>query len=100
MSAYEEITPDEIRKRLERGEALNIIDVREHDEVRQGMIPGARHIPLGELPLRLSELKGQNETILVCRSGNRSGRACDYLEQLGYKGLKNMTGGMTAYGRP
>jgi rhodanese-related sulfurtransferase len=100
MSAYEEITPEEIRQKLERGEALNIIDVREHDEVAQGMIPGARHIPLGELPERHNELKGQGEIILVCRSGSRSSRACDYLEHLGYSGLKNMSGGMLAYGQP
>lgn len=100
MSAYEEITPEEIRQRLERGEALNIIDVREHDEVAQGMIPGARHIPLGELPERHGELQGRDEIILVCRSGSRSSRACGYLAELGYAGLKNMTGGMTAYGQP
>jgi rhodanese-related sulfurtransferase len=93
------ITPEEIRQRLERGEALNLIDVREYDEVAQGMIPGARHIPLGELPERHSEIEQTGEIILVCRSGSRSGRACDYLSQLGYTGIKNMTGGMLAYGQ-
>ncbi|MNJ00409.1 molybdopterin biosynthesis protein MoeB [compost metagenome] len=58
------------------------------------MIPGAVHIPLGELPSRHEEIPQTDEIILVCRSGNRSGKALAYLESLGYKGLKNMTGGM------
>lgn len=100
MPAIEWITPEEIKERLERGEALNIIDVREYEEVAEGMIPGARHIPLAHLPNRLEELERTGELIFVCRSGNRSGRACEYLEDLGYEGLKNMYGGMLAYGRP
>lgn len=88
------ITPSEIKKRLNSGEPLNIVDVREDEEVAAGMIPGAKHIPLGELPDRHGEIQKTDEIILVCRSGNRSARALGYLESLGYKGLKNMTGGM------
>ncbi|MNR66016.1 molybdopterin biosynthesis protein MoeB [compost metagenome] len=58
------------------------------------MIQGAIHIPLGQLPDRLSEIPQVEEVILVCHSGNRSGRALGYLDANGYKGLKNMTGGM------
>ncbi|WP_438446934.1 rhodanese-like domain-containing protein [Gorillibacterium sp. sgz5001074] len=100
MPEMEAITPEQVRERLERGEALNVVDVREYDEVAQGMIPGAKHIPLGELPERLAELSRDDEVILVCRSGGRSSRAYDYLQQHGYTGLKNMTGGMLAYGQP
>ncbi|NEW05407.1 rhodanese-like domain-containing protein [Paenibacillus sp. SYP-B3998] len=88
------IVPSEIKERLGRGEQLTIIDVREDEEVAAGMIPGAKHIPLGQLPERHTDIPQTEEIILVCRSGNRSGRAFDYLESLGYKGLKNMTGGM------
>lgn len=88
------ITPSELRERLHKGEKLDIIDVREAEEVAQGMIPGAVHIPLMELPERLAEIPQQGETILVCRSGNRSSRAYGFLEAQGLKGLKNMTGGM------
>jgi len=88
------ILPSEIKERLARGEQLNIVDVREDDEVAAGMIPGAKHIPLGQLPDRHEEIAKTDEIILVCRSGNRSGRAFGYLDSLGYKGLKNMTGGM------
>jgi rhodanese-related sulfurtransferase len=88
------ILPSEIKDRLSRGEQLTIIDVREDEEVASGMIQGAIHIPLGQLPDRLSDIPKEEEVILVCRSGNRSGRALGFLEAQGYKGLKNMTGGM------
>ncbi|OAS13558.1 rhodanese-like domain-containing protein [Paenibacillus oryzisoli] len=88
------ILPSEIKARLAQGEQLTLIDVREDEEVAEGMIQGALHIPLGQLPERLSEIPQVDEVILVCRSGNRSGRALGYLEANGYKGLKNMTGGM------
>lgn len=88
------ILPSEIKVRLDRGEQLTIVDVREDEEVAEGMLPGAIHIPLGQLPDRLSEIPQAEEIILVCRSGNRSGRALGFLEAQGYKGLKNMTGGM------
>lgn len=94
------VTTDEVRKRLERGEALNLIDVREPEEVAMGMLPGAIHIPLGELPYRHEEIPEAEEVIFVCRSGSRSGRACEYLQHLGYRGLKNMVGGMLEYGNP
>ncbi|NRF92739.1 rhodanese-like domain-containing protein [Paenibacillus frigoriresistens] len=88
------ILPSEIKKRLDLGEQLAIVDVREDDEVAAGIIQGAIHIPLAQLPDRLSEIPQVEELILVCRSGNRSGRAISFLEAQGYKGLKNMTGGM------
>jgi len=88
------ITPSEVKERLSKGEKLTLIDVREAEEVQEGMIPGAKHIPLGELPYRYQEIDTTGEIIMVCRSGARSGRACEYLEHLGLKGLKNMTGGM------
>ncbi|GIP39759.1 rhodanese-like domain-containing protein [Paenibacillus sp. J31TS4] len=93
------ITPQEVKERLARGEALTIIDVREDEEVAQGMIPGARHIALGQLPDRHGEINDEDEVILVCRSGNRSSKAYDYLAALGKKGIINMTGGMLAWDR-
>lgn len=88
------ITPKEVKDRLMNGEKLNIIDVREDEEVAEGMIPGAKHIRLGDLPMRLSEIEQNGEIIMVCRSGRRSERACEYLEHMGFNGLKNMVGGM------
>lgn len=88
------ITPAEIKARLANGEKLNMIDVREDEEVAAGMIPGAKHIRLGELPDRHGEIERTDEIILICRSGNRSNRACQYLHSIGVPNLKNMNGGM------
>jgi rhodanese-related sulfurtransferase len=94
MQPIKTIHPAELKERLQKGENLNIIDVREDEEVAQGMIPGAKHLPLGELPERHEEVAKNSEVILVCRSGNRSGKACEYLQMLGYTNVVNMTGGM------
>lgn len=87
------ILPQEVQRRLERGEKLNLLDVREHDEWESGHIPGAQHIPLGSLGERHKELDLGKETIVICRSGNRSALACEYPASMGYK-VVNMQGGM------
>lgn len=97
MSNIDTIDPAEVKRRLAGGERLNVIDVREDEEAAAGIIPGAKHIPLGQLPERHGEIERSSEIVLVCRSGNRSGRACDYLSSLGFAGLKNMSGGMLAW---
>lgn len=90
------ILPREVQKRLEQGEKLNLLDVREQDEWESGHIPGAKHIPLGTIGERRKELDPDKETIVICRSGNRSGLACEYLESMGYK-VVNMQGGMSEW---
>lgn len=88
-----QVTPEEVRKRIENGEKVEIIDVRESAEVVSGKIPGAIHIPLGTLALRKDELDKDKNYIMVCQSGNRSKAACGILEALGYK-VEDMVGGM------
>ena len=88
-----EITPVEVQELLESGEQLNLVDVREDDEVAEGIIPGAIHIPLGEVAERVGELDKSKPYIIICRSGGRSGRATEFLEGAGYD-ASNMTGGM------
>ena len=88
-----EITTTELQERLENGEQLNLVDVREADEVAAGMIPGAIHIPLGDVPVRMSELDSSKSYILICRSSGRSGRAQEFLADEGYD-VTNMVGGM------
>jgi rhodanese-related sulfurtransferase len=88
------ITPQELKDRLNGSEKLHIIDVREPDEIAQGTVPGAVSIPLMQIPDRLQEIPRDTETILVCRSGARSGRAYDFLTAQGYTNVKNMSGGM------
>jgi len=88
-----EITTEELQMRLEKGDTLNLIDVREQDEVAAGVIPGAKHMPLGDVEVRMGELDKSVEYIMICRSGGRSGRATQFLSNAGYK-VVNMTGGM------
>ncbi|RAZ79172.1 rhodanese-like domain-containing protein [Planococcus halotolerans] len=90
------ITTDELQQRIESGEQLNIIDVREAEEVAAGMIPGAKHIPLGEIEDRAGELDSGQPYYMVCRSGARSGRASDYLNEQGIDAT-NVEGGMLSW---
>lgn len=70
----------QLLERLDANEDLYIIDVREDDEVAQGVIPGAQHIALGTIPERLDELDTTKPYIIVCKAGGRSANACAYLE--------------------
>jgi len=94
MNPIPQIEPAKLRQRLQAGEQLNLIDVREDEEVAAGMIPGARHIPMNQIPSRLEEIDPDQEVIFICRSGYRSERVCEYLQQHGYDKCVNMTGGM------
>lgn len=91
---FPEILPNEVEKALKEDKQLPIIDVREAEEVAAGKIPGAKHIPLGQVLTRTNELDPKAEYIVVCRSGNRSSLACEWLAGKGFN-VKNMTGGMS-----
>lgn len=95
----QEISVSEIKKRLDHGEKLHIIDVREPDEYAEYNI-GAQLIPLGAIMAMqtddIEDLKDE-ELIVHCRSGKRSLQACLFLETLGYSNVKNVTGGILAW---
>ncbi|MEH7378939.1 rhodanese-like domain-containing protein [Bacillus sp. JJ1533] len=91
-----QMTAKEVEQFLTEGKTLNIIDVREVDEVATGKIPGAVNIPLGLVEFRMHELDKTKEYVMVCRSGGRSGRASQFLENQGFKVI-NMEGGMLAW---
>ncbi|MEC1715908.1 rhodanese-like domain-containing protein [Schinkia azotoformans] len=90
------ITAKQVEELIKEGKTLNLIDVREADEVAAGKIPGAVNTPLGLIEFRMNELDKTKDYIIVCRSGARSGRATQFLESYGFK-VKNMTGGMLAW---
>jgi rhodanese-related sulfurtransferase len=94
----EDITIDELKTRMDQGEALHIVDVREEYELDEFNI-GAQLIPLGELSDRLDEIEDLKEVELIvhCRSGARSGRAKEYLESEGFSKVRNLIGGMLAW---
>ncbi len=90
------ITVEELKARLDAGEKLNIIDVREPHENAEFNIGGILH-PLGKIQtMTVDELEPfkDEEVIVYCRSGNRSGQACLILDTLGFKNTKNLVGGM------
>lgn len=91
-----EISAKEVQQVMEQGQALNLIDVRELDEVESGHIPGIIHIPLGLLEFRMHELNKNEPYVIVCRSGGRSGNATRFLESRGFD-VSNMVGGMLAW---
>jgi rhodanese-related sulfurtransferase len=93
------ITTAEVKDRLSKGEKLNLVDVRESYEHNEFNI-GGELIPLGRFQTmdidQLDDFKEQ-ELILYCRSGNRSGQACMILDTLGFTNTKNLQGGMLAW---
>lgn len=93
-----DITVQELKERIDNGEELNLFDVREPNEYEADNID-ATLIPLGELPYRLDELDGMqdDEVIVHCRSGARSARAQQLLEENGFNNVRNVTGGILAY---
>lgn len=91
-----EITPQQVAELLKNGEVPTLLDVREPVEWVEGHVIGAKHIPLGQLLMRIDELDPNEETIVMCLSGGRSGLACELLSEKGYK-VVNMMGGLSAW---
>jgi adenylyltransferase/sulfurtransferase len=89
-----EITALELKQRLDRGDKLTIIDVREPNEYQINRIAGSILIPLGDIPKRVNELDPSAELIMQCKSGARSGRAADFLRSVGFKHVLNLKGGI------
>jgi rhodanese-related sulfurtransferase len=94
MEEIKNITPDELEGKLDAGEVLEIVDVREDEEVANGMIEGAKHIRMSEIPANLDYFDKEKEYVFVCHSGGRSYNVCHYLQEQGYK-VRNMVGGMS-----
>lgn len=88
-------TPDDIGP--EQVTDQRLLDVRELWEWEAGHLPGAVHIPLGELEQRLAELDAQQPWVVYCQSGGRSARACELLKQRGFASVQNLRGGLQAY---
>ena len=96
-AASDAIDVTEVKAKLDRGETFDLIDVREPHEYQIAKIPGARLIPLGDLPKRMSEIDTNTEIVMHCKSGGRSQKAVDLLKASGYRNVRNMTGGITAW---
>lgn len=93
------ITSEELKARLDKGESINLLDVREPYE-RDEFNIGGRHVPVGQIQaMQVDDLEDwkDGEIVIYCRSGNRSGIAAMFLDQLGFKNTVNLTGGMLAW---
>lgn len=89
-----EVSLADFQARVENGETLNILDVREQEEYDEAHIPGVKHIPLGEVESRMNEVKQDQEIYIICYSGRRSGVAGDMMAKKGFKNLYNVVPGM------
>jgi rhodanese-related sulfurtransferase len=95
---FEEISPTEVKKRLDEDANLQLIDVRQPNEHEFARIKGSKLIPLGEVLSRTKELDSSRDLILYCKMGGRSAQAADALIRSGYQGkVYNMKGGITAW---
>lgn len=96
-SNCETISLPEFKTKLFSSEQVNIVDVREVEEYREGHVEGSVLIPLDILPYRVNELEHDKELILVCRSGNRSMEACKILKERGFQRVFSLEGGLSSW---
>jgi adenylyltransferase/sulfurtransferase len=92
-----EITPAEVKKKMDAHEPFVLIDVREPHEYQICRIPGSKLIPLGEVPKRMNELNSADEIVVHCKSGMRSAKAVDFLMKSGFQKIHNLKGGILAW---
>jgi adenylyltransferase/sulfurtransferase len=89
-----EISAVELKQRLDRGDALKIVDVREPNEYQINRIEGSQLIPLGDIPQRYQELNKNDEIVVQCKMGGRSAKAADFLRSVGFTRVLNLKGGI------
>ena len=94
-----EITAEELKARLAKGDDLELLDIRSQAEVMQGVLPGSQHLPMHLIPLKLQDLPRDKDVVLYCRSGARSFHACAFLMQQGLRNVVNLRGGIIDWAR-
>ena len=95
----DQITPQELKARLDRRDALVLLDVREDWERELCRLPGAVHIPIEEIEFRTEELNPEDEVVVFCHQGVRSAAVAVYLRQLGFTKAVNLVGGLDLWAR-
>ncbi|HLX25472.1 MAG TPA: rhodanese-like domain-containing protein [Candidatus Cybelea sp.] len=91
------ITPDGLKRRIDGDEAPFMLDVREPEEMADGVIPGSVNIPMDDVEQRLHELPTDREIVVICHMGLRSAYVARRLEALGYDRVSNLSGGVDAW---
>ena len=97
MSEIGSIDPATLKARIDRGERVFILDVREPGEIAIAPFPGATRIPMGDVPSRLTELDPDRETVVICHHGVRSAQVAMYLARMGFERILNLAGGIDAW---
>src|SRR5450759_5296316 len=92
-----EITAVDLKARLDRGDDLLVVDVREPQEYQINRIPGSVLMPLGDVPKRYNELDPDREIVMQCKTGGRSAKAADFLRSVGFKRVLNLSGGVLGW---
>jgi hydroxyacylglutathione hydrolase len=91
-----QMTPEELKAKMDRGDQPFILDVREPEEFQAANI-GGKLVPLSEVPKRIGELDKNREILVVCHHGGRSQRAVEYLYEKGFTNVKNLVGGIDSW---
>jgi rhodanese-related sulfurtransferase len=100
MEKIGELEPLELKARRDRhdhNDKLVVLDVREPEEIAIAPFPDALHIPMGDIPSRLTELDSDAEWVVVCHHGVRSAQVAMYLAHMGFARVSNLTGGIDAW---
>jgi rhodanese-related sulfurtransferase len=99
MALPEEISVSELKRMHDADEPFVLIDVREDDELATASISFAEHIPMGTVPERLADIPKDEDVVVMCHGGTRSGRVAAYLRQNGYTRVANLAGGIDSWSR-
>jgi len=97
--AVPELLPQQVKRRLDAGESLQLLDVREPWECAIVRLPASLNIPLGDIPARWRELDPAAQIVVVCKAGGRSRRAAQFLSAQGFGRVANLSGGIDAWTR-
>jgi rhodanese-related sulfurtransferase len=95
----DEITPQDLKARLDRNDRPVLVDVRDDWETKLCRLDSAVHIPMEELELRTDELNPADDIVVYCHHGVRSAAVADYLRGLGFTRVRNLSGGLDAWAR-
>jgi rhodanese-related sulfurtransferase len=92
-----EISVEELKARRDRGEKPLVLDVREDWELQLASIPDVVHVPMNQLPARVSEFSPAVEIVVMCHAGGRSMRVAHFLANQGFTNVANLSGGISAW---